>query len=170
MPLAIQGPVGVKLGFFDNHLSKIEFGAPSGCWLWNACANGEGYGAVRGRGRGKMRRAHREAYEAENGEGSADGLVVRHKCDTPACVNPSHLEIGTKADNNRDMIERGRHVAPKGSANGNSKLTEADVLAIRAVCVPGCRTNGQRAAAKRYGVDHALIGRIIRREIWAHVL
>jgi len=87
--------------FFEKHRDKIELGAPTGCWLWSASTSGIGYGGVRARGR--QARAHREAYEAVNGEGSAAGLLIRHKCDVRACVNPDHLEVGTYTDNNRDL-------------------------------------------------------------------
>lgn len=159
---------GADHGFFDRHYDRIEVGAPTGCWLWNGEASRKGYGKVMARG--KKRLTHREAYEATHGEGSAEGLVVRHRCDTPACVNPSHLEIGTIADNNRDMIERGRHryVAHKGEANGSAKLTEADVQAIRATYVPYSDAHNQYVLAAAFGVDRSTIGQIIRRKIWVH--
>jgi len=121
--------------------------------------------------RGRARYAHRAAYETIYGEGSADGLVVRHKCDTPACVNPDHLEIGTQADNLRDMTERGRRkfVPRLGSANGRSKLSEADVMAIRATYVRGTGACGQVALARQFGVSQQVIGGIVNRKTWAHV-
>ena len=75
------------------------------CWIWTASRRGKGYGLVRFRGRNAQ--AHRASYEMHNGP-IPDGAVVRHKCDNPPCVNPDHLELGTVADNNRDMSERGR--------------------------------------------------------------
>lgn len=39
---------------------------------------------------------------------SSHGLVVMHSCDTPACIEPKHLKLGTVADNNRDMAQKGR--------------------------------------------------------------
>lgn len=155
-------------GFFDKHRDKINVAGPSDCWLWTAARLNTGYGAVWVRG--KMRKAHREAYEAENGEGSADGLVVRHRCDTPACVNPAHLELGTQADNYSDMVKRGRQVALKGEAHGCAKLTEADVAVIRAIHIPGSRTHSLRALARKFGVNQSLIGKVVHRDIWTHVL
>lgn len=46
--------------------------------------------------------AHRFAVDVPQ------GMVVRHTCDNPGCVNPEHLRIGTQADNLRDASERGR--------------------------------------------------------------
>jgi hypothetical protein len=156
-------------GFFEKHADKIAFGAPDDCWLWTASASGNGYGQVRARG--TMRQAHREAYEAVHGPGSAAGFVVRHRCDTPACVNPAHLATGTHADNTRDKMERGRHRcgALRGSTNGRSKLTDADVVAIRAEYVRGSGEHGQDALARRYGVSRPVVSMIVRHECWRHV-
>lgn len=151
---------------FEKHREKIAFAGPDDCWLWKAGTNGAGYGTVKVRG--TMRLAHREAYDATHGECSTDGLVVRHRCDTPRCVNPSHLEIGTRADNVRDMMERGRQA--KGEACGMAKLTEDDVRAIRAAYVFGSSVHGQLSLAGRFGVAQTLIGMIVRREIWSHVV
>lgn len=56
---------------------------------------------------GKTQGIHRHVYEAIHGE-IPFGMVVRHRCDNDRCFNPAHLEIGTLADNVRDMDERGR--------------------------------------------------------------
>lgn len=155
------------VGFFEKHRAKIAFAGPDECWLWTAGADRKGYGKV-GVNR-KTHLAHRQAYEAIHGAGTAEGMVVRHRCDNPPCVNPAHLEVGTHADNIRDRDERGRNRQPKGSANGLAKLTEADVLAIRAECVTGSRTHGQQAISERFGVSNQLISNIILRKIWTHI-
>ena len=151
--------------FFERHRSKIEFGGPSECWLWTAAKRNFGYGGVRIAG--KTLGAHRAAYEAKNGAGSADGLMVRHKCDVPACVNPAHLEIGTLADNNRDTVERGRHA--RGESHGRAKLTEADVREIRTSYVRGSSEFGVCALARRFGVATSGISDIVNRKLWTHV-
>lgn len=152
-------------GFFEKHRDKIALAGPTECWLWTAGKGADGYGIVRVNGR--SRGAHRESHEAENGAGSAAGFVVRHRCDTPACVNPAHLEIGTHADNIRDRNERGRQA--KGSVNGAAKLTESDVRIIRAEYVAGSRSHGPSALGRRFGVHRTQIVRIFSRETWAHV-
>jgi hypothetical protein len=155
------------MGFFDKHREKIAFAGPDECWLWTAGKNDTGYGSVKLNG--KARHAHRLAFEAANGDGSASGLVVRHRCDTPACVNPAHLQIGTMADNTRDMYERGRQPSQTGAANSNAKLTEADVRAIRAEYVRYCRRHGTHAIARKYGVGGSIISYIVNRKSWAHI-
>ncbi len=152
-------------GFFEKHSGKIVFAGPNECWLWAAAKYQSGYGQVRVGAR--IRGAHREAYETENGAGSAEGLVVRHRCDVPSCVNPGHLEVGTQIDNTRDMIDRGR--SAKGVANGRAKLSEGDAIAIRAAYVRGCCTYGQASLARRFGVNQSTISEIIRRKLWGHV-
>lgn len=70
------------------------------CWIWTASKR-NGYGAF-GVHR-HIKQAHRLAYELEYKDAP---LLLRHRCDTPACVRPEHLEPGTKKDNTRDMLER----------------------------------------------------------------
>ncbi|MEQ2025382.1 HNH endonuclease signature motif containing protein [Xenorhabdus szentirmaii] len=76
------------------------------CWEWSGCRDGCGYGLVSiGGVRGG---AHRFSYIFSKGE-IPDGMVVMHSCDNPACINPSHLSLGTHTDNMRDMIRKERH-------------------------------------------------------------
>lgn len=154
--------------FFEKHSTKIELGAPSGCWLWSGAQQGTtGYGKVRAGG--KLRRAHREAFAAHNGLGSTENIVVRHTCDTPLCVNPAHLLSGTQADNVRDKVERGRQRGAKGEAHGHSKLTEADIRAIRAAYVYRSKEHNLCALAQQFGVSHFAIHQIVRRKGWKHL-
>lgn len=80
-----------------------------GCWLWIAGGDSEtGYGRIRVGGRGtKHEVAHRVSWELTNGP-IPEGLWVLHHCDTPRCVRPDHLYLGTVQDNNADRVARGR--------------------------------------------------------------
>lgn len=82
----------------------------TGCWLWTAALNNKGYGkigAYRSKGRYDWMLAHRASWFLFKGQLS-DEMCVLHKCDTPACVNPDHLFLGTKGDNIRDAVHKGR--------------------------------------------------------------
>ena len=154
----------VKAGAsFDERLRHTGWTVTgSGCWEWNGSRRAGGYGQMaagrycREDPRSIPIQTHRAAYLAWVGP-IADGLVVRHKCDNPPCLNPDHLELGTLADNNRDTAERWR------TANGERKkhkLTDAQVSEIRARY--RCGGISQRALAAEYGVCQQLVSGIMR--------
>lgn len=90
-----------------QYLADRSEPAPSGCLLWTKSTVGQmGYGQAWYQGRAIG--AHVLAYVAEHGP-VPKGSEVRHTCDTPRCVNPEHLILGTRRDNMRDMTARGRH-------------------------------------------------------------
>ena len=76
------------------------------CWEWSGGKNDKGYGLIGLRK--KLYYVHRLSYEWHLGP-IPDGMLVLHSCDNPACVNPSHLSLGTVQDNSNDMVERRRH-------------------------------------------------------------
>lgn len=87
--------------------AKVDKAGPDECWLWTASTN-KGYGQLAIKPSPQPVMAHRFSYELANGP-IPDGLAVCHTCDNPPCVNPAHLFLGTKGDNNRDMVAKGRH-------------------------------------------------------------
>ena len=129
------------------------------CWLWQGSADRRGYGSVRIDH--VTQKAHRVSWSLAHGFIPPD-LCVLHRCDTPACVNPDHLFLGTRADNSADMIAKGRarHRSPNGEQNGASKLTAPDVVAIRA------STISSRALAKQFGVSKVTIQNIRHGRTW----
>lgn len=78
---------------------------------------------------GKSVPIHRIVFQMNYGK-ITNGLIVRHKCDKPRCINPEHLELGTHADNARDKMQRGRIDDRHGERNSSCKLNEASVVKI----------------------------------------
>lgn len=83
----------------------------TGCFLWTGQINGDGYGTLWWKGR--MQRAHRLAWEAENGPLPA-GMQALHRCDTPCCVSVAHLFAGTQIENIEDMVAKRRNRNGRG--------------------------------------------------------
>lgn len=97
------------------------------CKLYPGNIAPNGYGRFKRDGQSHY--AHRDAYEKAHGPIPA-GMCVCHDCDVRACIEPSHLFLGTRGDNNRDRASKGRSAT--GSRNGRAKLTAAQTAAIRA--------------------------------------
>lgn len=140
----------------------------SPCVLWHKYKDKAGYGKVTIAG--VKLQASRVAYCTHHSVSldSIAGLLVRHTCDNPPCVNPLHLVLGTTVDNSRDMVERGRSLT--GVRNPNARLTAEDAAAIKASYVPYCRINGTRALARKYGVSSPVVSAICRGKSWQAVL
>lgn len=144
---------------------KVDKGPhPKGCWLWTGAVEGRGYGHFRAGN--KDHRAHHVSWECANGPRL--GLHVLHRCDVRNCVNPKHLFLGTHLENMADMKAKGRHT--HGETNAHAKLTEAQVLELRARpprLGRGFREINERAA--KYGVSKGAIYCAMTGRTWRYV-
>jgi hypothetical protein len=134
------------------------------CWEFTGRKNEFGHGYFSHRKQTFL--AHRVAYEMATGVKLTDGQVVRHKCDNPGCCNPLHLEAGTQADNNLDMLFRGRN--PKGATHGMASITPTQVREIRYLFHEAGGVRGAvRAIAKRTGVNKNIVCCVTQRKTWS---
>jgi len=130
---------------FEARIEKTD-----GCWLWTGTKNGYGYGIFLLPGEVPVR-AHRYSYEFFVGP-IPEGKIIMHTCDNPPCVNPAHLRVGTKAENNKDTAQKRRH--NYGLEHWNGRLSDVDVAFIRS-------SNSRNVdLAKQFGVDQSHISKI----------
>lgn len=141
----------------------------TGCLVWTKARLAWGYGSFRLDCRPWT--AHRYAWTLTYGP-IPDGLWVLHKCDNPPCFEPSHLFLGTVADNSADMAAKGRQWLQdpsrvvRGEARFNSILTEEKVLEIRRLREVG---HTLKQIAAMYRVHLGTIWQIVNRKTWTHI-
>lgn len=144
----------MSIRFEEKHIPVTE----SGCWIWIGAKTGNGYGVIWVKG--EYVASHRVSYEMFNGSIPARHLVC-HTCDTPLCVNPDHLFIGSHADN---MADRNRKLRQAhGERNFGSKLKNNDVLAIRN------SSKDNKVLAAKYGVHFSTIYEIKTNKTWRNI-
>jgi hypothetical protein len=135
----------------SNMLRKNEL---TGCINWMGAKDAQGYGKY------KQEKVHRLVYRNLVGE-IPDKMLILHRCDNTRCCNPYHLQLGTVGMNNKDRVDRGR--SNNGENNGQSKITEDDVIAI-------LRHKGYMAAIGDFlGISDSQVARIKNKEQWAFV-
>lgn len=120
-----------------------------GCWEWQGTLDTGGYGRLWLRGLGS-RTAHRVSWQIANGA-IPDGLHVLHHCDTPACIRPDHLTVGSHVENMRQMKEHGH-------ARGHVAV-QIDVGSVAATIN---RLGSIAGAAKELGIARQTIHRMVK--------
>lgn len=137
----------------------------SGCWLWTGALSGGRntqlrYGKIQVNKR--FIPAHRASWIAHNGRNPGE-LLVCHSCDTPSCINPDHLFLGTHTVNMHDMFRKGRRRIRRGEAHHAARLTDEQVKAIL--------NDGRRgrAIAAELGVTEQTVSYIRRGHTWKHL-
>lgn len=144
---------------------KVE--RSDGCWLWKAACTGNGYGAFKIRGR--QWAAHQVSYLLHHGQ-IADGLWVLHSCDTPRCVNPDHLSLGTPAQNSQERDGRGRgNKRPydrSGEANPKLRISEDQARTIIARLAQGeCGAD----IGRDMGIAYHIVSDIRNKRSWGYL-
>lgn len=142
---------------FEAKINRI----PGGCHIWQAAKNSMGYGHFNV-GNRKYKLAHRISYELANGP-IPEGKIILHDCDTPACVNPQHLTLGTHANNSHDMAKRGRaRGGPmRRLSSSNERLISPEDIPLIRLSKLTCAEEGRRR-----GVSDVTISNIRNRKTW----
>lgn len=149
---AYQRPIEVVLS--DYLVSKL------GCWEWSGVINRDGYGMACYQG--LVVRAHRLSILHSLGIDSSD-LLALHHCDNRRCINPEHIYLGTNQDNSSDMVRRDRSSKMKGELHPLSKITEVEVIEIRA------DTRRHKVIAIDYGIAASTVSSIKNGKTWSHL-
>lgn len=148
----------------EQHNAALNDALSAGdaCVIWPFGKDTFGYGCVTHNG--KKDRTNRTQWERANGQTVPKGMVVRHTCDNPSCINPNHLIIGTQAENIADQAARGRKAV--GAMKGGAKLTDEIVRSVRQR-----KNNGEtlRDMALEFGVSEGTLSQAYRRDTWRHV-
>ena len=145
--------------------AKFVRGTPDDCWLWLGAKQGHGYGAFMVHSGDGTIGAHRFAWTRANGP-IPEGMHVLHRCDTPSCVNPAHLFLGTHAENMADRSRKGRQARLAGELAGMAKLNDVAVRVIRHLHARGVST---RALQEAYGITKSTVCQIVIGDTWRHI-
>ena len=153
--------------FADRFWSKVDKGGPDDCWIWKGGVVGTGYGMVKLPRSRKMKVASRVSLEIKMGRFLHRFELACHTCDTPLCVNPAHLFVGSNSDNMADASAKDRihrwNGARSGSQNPRAKLDESQALAIK------FDERIHRLIAVDYGVSETTVTNIKNGRVWAHL-
>ena len=139
----------------------------NGCWICSIAVSAKSqYGRVTISGTGIRVKNHRASWMVHRGP-IPKGMCVLHRCDTPACINPDHLFLGSQADNSADIVAKGRFPDRRGENGGRAYLTTVEVLKIRSLADMGLYT--RRQIGEMCGTNEANVRSIVIRKTWKHI-
>lgn len=149
----------------ERFWAMVDVSEPDSCWLWLGSKNHKGYGMFRWYPGKNPIGAHRASWTIVHGAPQGDFHVL-HSCHNPACVNPSHLRLGTNAENMADRTADGN--TARGESSGRAKLSREDVISIRTMYKSGKYT--QKELGELFNISRTNIGNIVRLNSWRHLL
>lgn len=138
---------------------RVAMVPESGCWLFEGAWTSAGYGNVGFEAVNWL--AHRLSFVLLGGRLSRKDVLC-HRCDTPACVNPTHLFVGSLKDNSQDMARKERHI--HGERHHMARLTEAAVTEIRRSLL------SDDELASKFGVCRATVTYARNGKTWKQVV
>ncbi len=154
----------------DRFWSKVDRRGPDDCWEWIAARDRNGYGQFWDPARRTMGLAHRFSYAQfvaplpTSERPGSGGVLVRHTCDNPPCVNPAHLIRGGQVQNMAEMKARGRQPNNRRERNPKAKLTAEQVAEIRKTYTG--RYGEKMEIARRYGISSGHVSKILAGSVW----
>jgi len=148
----------------DRFMRMVDARDHASCWKFLGWSSSRGYGQYTVAG--KKHNAHKASYLLFIGK-IPDGIVVRHKCDNPSCVNPSHLELGTHQDNMNDRRDRQRGARGDRYNSGTAKLNPVAVAVMRHMYSRGLKS--QSALGRAYGVTQGAVWRVVHGKNWGYL-
>lgn len=146
----------------EHFADRVERDVNTGCWLWRGHIADDGYGHFRVWPGPREWRAHRFSYVAHVGP-IPDEMMVCHRCDTPVCVNPNHLFVGSALDNATDCKEKGRVLAGAQNVRNRLRISAEDARAIREMRVAG---STYPAIAAAFGCSESHVRSIVAGRAW----
>lgn len=150
--------------YTDEERFWFQVSKADDCWLWRQGRDQDGYGVFVAKHNGvSFTRAHRYSFALHTGQTIPNGMHICHTCDTPSCVRPDHLFLGTPKENQQDKWAKGRANLAFGENHREAILTEDQAKAI----LNDPRPHSQ--IANEYGIHPQTVSSLKTRVSWQHL-